>query len=82
MREVVFKDWKFEVDFELTQRAYEKQSIGSSDDCVCDNCENFRLQRETIFPEEIKALFEKLGIDFRKEVEVNGYGEIEKGIRK
>lgn len=82
MREVVFRNWKFEVDSELTRKTYEKELKGSSDDCVCEYCENYRLQRENVFPQEAKVLFEDLGIDYRKEVEVSEYGDIEKGLPK
>ncbi len=60
MREIVFRNWKFEVDSELTRKSYEMKLKGSADDCICEYCKNFREQRESVFPREIKTLFNKL----------------------
>ncbi len=80
MREVVFRNWKFEVDSELTRKSFANESNGASDTCNCDYCKNFREQRESIFPEEIRILFIELGIDFRKEGDATEICKLENGL--
>ncbi len=80
MREVVFRDWKFEVDSELTRKSYEMILKGSANDCICEYCKNFREQRERIFPEELKKFFKELSIDLNKEEEVSEYDKLENGL--
>jgi len=80
MREVVFRSWKFEVGSELTQKSYQMKSNGSADECVCEYCKNFREQRDSIFPEEIKNLLKELSIDLNKEEEISEYVKLENGL--
>jgi hypothetical protein len=82
MRKIAFKSWIFEVDSELTQKAYAMKSIGSADECSCEYCENYRNQRKSVFPEEIHNLFAELGIDYKKEDEVSEYVKLENGLHK
>lgn len=80
MREVIFRDWRFEVDSELTPKSFANELNGSSDTCSCEYCKNFREQRENAFPEEIRILFENLGIDYKKEEEVSEVYQLENGL--
>ncbi len=79
-RKVKFRNWTFEVDLDATQESFEMKSKGSADDCSCDYCKNYREQRESIFPEEVKILFQEVGIDFTKENEVSEVYEMENGL--
>ena len=65
-----FKDWTFEVDKELTEKTYNNTPNGGADTCVCNDCKNYVAYREKVFPKEILAFFNEVGIDFRKEVEI------------
>ena len=80
MRKVDFRDWIFEVDFELTKKTFEIENGGSSDTCECGYCKNFREQRELAYPKEIQTLFENLGIDLTKENEVSEVYQLENGL--
>lgn len=69
MRKVKFRDWEFEVESDLTRKTYTKAISGFSEGCDCNYCLNYYPQKDKIFPEEIKSLFEDLGIDYHKESE-------------
>ena len=73
MHKVKFRDWEFEVDSELTRKTYAKVIGGFSEGCDCKYCLNYHPQKDKIFPEEIKILFENLGIDCHKESECVNY---------
>ncbi len=73
MTKIVFKDWKFEVDKNLTEYNYENLKFGGADSCDCKDCKNYVQYRENIFPEEVKLLFNSLGIDYKKDVEILSY---------
>lgn len=78
---VTFRDWEFEVDRELTQQTYESVSIGGADGCGCSDCENYAAYRDNVFSEEVKQLFNDLGIDYRKEVEITSWYILPDGLR-
>lgn len=80
MRKVKFRNWEFEVDLELTRKSFANKLNGSSDTCSCDYCKNFREQRESIFPKEIRILFEDLGVNFRKEEYLCEIDQLENGL--
>ncbi|MEJ7862227.1 MAG: hypothetical protein WKF90_11415 [Pyrinomonadaceae bacterium] len=80
MRKVKFRNWEFEVDLELTRKSFANKLNGSSDTCSCDCCKNFREQRESIFPKEIRILFEDLGVNFRKEEYLCEIDQLENGL--
>jgi hypothetical protein len=70
MNKIKFKNWVFDIDPLSTKNVYENIKNGGSDNCSCSYCKNYRIQKDKAFPQEILTLFEKLGIDYRKEVEV------------
>lgn len=75
-----FRSWTFQVDRESTIETY-AQVIGSgADTCLCCNCKNYVAFRNDVFPYEIKKLFEGLGIDYRKEVEIISFSKLENGL--
>ncbi len=66
---IKYKNWKLIVDREATIAAYQKMT-SQPEGCTCTPCENYLDNREQIYPNEIKKLFNQLGIDYRKESEV------------
>lgn len=77
---VKFRDWVFEVDQQLTKQAYQKVSGSSADTCVCDDCKNYVVCRDNVFPAEIKRLFNDLGIDYNKEAEITAWEKLPNGL--
>jgi hypothetical protein len=67
---VKYKEWVFEVDKNATEENYRNVSLGGADVCLCGNCKNYAAYRDKVFPLEILSLFNDLGIDYRKEVEI------------
>jgi hypothetical protein len=68
---ITYRNWEIEVDRKLTKKAYSKLKISSSDGCGCAHCPNYSENIEIIFPAEIENLFNALGIDKRKELEIS-----------
>jgi hypothetical protein len=79
---VKYKDWEFEVDIPLTQQAYSNFPFGGADTCSCADCKNYAANRETVFPAEIIQLFNELGIDYRKEIEIWSIQKLENGLHQ
>jgi hypothetical protein len=77
---VTFRDWQFEVDRELTAATYDKVSKSGAESCGCNDCKNYITYRDKVFPDDIKALFNDLGIDYRKEVEATHYSVLDNGL--
>jgi hypothetical protein len=77
---VNYRDWEFEVDLELTRLTYQSVSVSGAERCVCNNCKNYVVYRDKVFPDEIKRLFDDLGIDYKKEVEVSSFGTDVNGL--
>jgi hypothetical protein len=67
---VTFGDWTLTVDYEVTKATYTSVVNGSAEDCKCGDCMNYIAHRDKVFPDEIKLLFDQLGVDYRKESEV------------
>jgi len=74
-----FREWAFEVDRQITQNVYQAVDKGGAQTCGCTYCLNFLLQQESVYPPEVVAFFEAVGMDYHKEAEVVEYGEVEKG---
>ena len=77
---IQFRDWELTVDKELTKQAYTKARNGGAETCSCDECKNFINYRDKVYPLEIKNLFNDLGIDFRKECEVEHAEKLNNGL--
>jgi len=78
--QVSFQDWEVFAVKELTAQTYLELEHSSTESCGCDYCKNFIEQRERIFPDEIKELFSKLGIDYKKEIEISEFAKLENGL--
>lgn len=63
-------NWLVEVDREATLEVYRELSSGAKM-CGCQGCRNFVRSRDRVFPKEFLDILEKLGIDYKKEVEVS-----------
>ncbi|MBX2965654.1 MAG: hypothetical protein KF845_05870 [Cyclobacteriaceae bacterium] len=66
---IKYKNWKLIVDREATIATYQKMT-SQPEGCTCTPCENYLDNREQVYPNEVKKLFNRLGIDYRKESEV------------
>jgi hypothetical protein len=75
-----FRDWVFEVDRELTKQTYAKVPGSVADSCECNDCKNYVAYRDKVFPDEIKQLFNDLGVDYKKEVEVTYFEILQNGL--
>src|SRR5688572_1813859 len=71
MSVIPYRDWILTVDSALTRATYARVKNGSADGCECFDCKNYVLTRDNAFPPETKALFEQVGIDYKKENEVS-----------
>lgn len=63
-------DTLVEYDAAATREAYAKDE-GGINSCNCEYCANYRLVREKIYPPDFRELLSELGIDYRKEVELD-----------
>jgi hypothetical protein len=70
MDSIRFNRWNLDIDIEATRRAYKISSAGAADICACDGCRNFAIQREYIFPPIVREFFDRVGIDYCREIEV------------
>jgi hypothetical protein len=62
--------WQFTCDVAATVQAYRRTPRGGSDTCSCNTCRNFSAARMRVYPPDLIALLESLGIDPRKDGEV------------
>ena len=77
---VVFGPWTVKSYTETTRRRYRSITESGSERCQCDNCENFAQARDQMYPPEVLAFFDSVGIDLRKESEVHYYGRTAAGL--
>ena len=78
-KEITYKEWTFEVEFQRTKEVYDNVEMGSPEGCECNDCKNFSANRENIYPTEIKKLLEQFGVDYKKESEICHYCKLENG---
>lgn len=72
--------WRIWHDAGLTKKTYVQVAVGSAERCGCTECANFAVARERAFPKKALQLFEKLGIDYKKEAEVYYKAPLEPGL--
>ena len=77
---VKYREWEFEIDRNLTQQTYENVLVSGADSCVCNDCKNYTAYRDKVFPDEIRRLFDDLGIDYKKEVEIISFETLPNGL--
>jgi hypothetical protein len=79
VKEIRFGRWELEADPEATSEAYANVPKSGPEECSCEPCKNFIAARERVYPAEVLALFEKLGIPFDREAEVYHMARMESG---
>jgi len=80
MEAIAFGRWQISCDPSETRRAYQAVITGSPDVCDCCFCRNLVAAKKWVYPAEALALFDRLGIDARKEVETCHHGRLESGL--
>lgn len=80
MEAVKFRRWTVYADVIATREAFSLVQKGGSEECSCAYCRNFLAIRHQVYPAEILALFEQLGVDSRKEVEVEYLTRLDSGL--
>jgi hypothetical protein len=70
---IKYKDWDLTFDNEATRSAYDNLEKGSAEGCNCNDCKNFADNRDKVYQDEVKMLFDQLGIDYKKETEISHY---------
>ena len=82
LTKVKYRDWEFEVDRELTRKTYESVLVSGTESCSCNDFKNYISYRDKVFSNEIKLLFEALGIDYKKEVEITSFENLSDGLHR
>ena len=77
MEAIRFGRWELVADPEATKGAYVNVPKGGPEECPCEPCKNFIAARKRIYPAEVLALFDKLGISFSREAEVYHMGRLQ-----
>jgi hypothetical protein len=72
---IKYRNWVLEVESEQTRALYKNANVWGAENCGCGTCLHFTSLRNEIYPDEVRGLFEKLGIDINKEVEVCDFGD-------
>ncbi len=70
MPPIRFGRWEIECDPEATRKAYALVLRSGPEECGCAPCRNFMAARAQVYPAEVLALFEKLGVSPDREVEI------------
>ena len=70
MTQITYRDWIFDCNVEVTRKAYETILAGGAETCECTGCKNFLAQRDAVFPDEVLALFNELGINYKRDAEI------------
>ncbi len=74
-----YRDWVLEVERAQTETLYKGVSLSGSESCDCGNCKHFLSIKHFLYPDEVKGLFDNLGMDINKEFEVCDFGDEESG---
>lgn len=77
---VIYRDWEFDIDRKLTRQTYDNVLVSGAESCMCNDCKNYVAYRDKVFSDEIRELFENLGIDYKKEVEITSFETLPNGL--
>ena len=80
MKDITIGPWQISYDRQATKAAYKEIKIGGSEDCDCTHCRNFLMLRDKLYPKAAMDIFNNLGIDFKKEVEVFHLAKTQDGL--
>jgi hypothetical protein len=76
VRTITFGPWEIQADVDATQLCYRQIEEAPFQGCDCAPCRNFALVEDGAYPQEIRALFRELGIDWRKPFELSHYSKV------
>ena len=79
MDEIIVGDQTILFDRDATVAIYSSTETGGLLGCGCLSCQNFAVQRGSIYPPSFVAMLERLGIDPSKEGEAFEYGPTSDG---
>ena len=65
--------WQVDVDVDQTRI----ESAVADDRCTCNECRNYYLPIDSVFPGEFLEVVGKMGIDYRNETRLSNYGKFE-----
>jgi len=77
MTTIVVYPWKVSYEYEATRNLYSGTEGGEADRCECAYCRRFRNVRDEVYPQNVRTILERMGIDYRKESEVYQICEVE-----
>jgi hypothetical protein len=80
METLSIEPWLLKHDKHATALAYAQIQSGAAEGCACDYCLNFVAARENIYPLEVQAMLEQLGVDYKKELELFWCNKEETGL--
>lgn len=76
---IIIGPWTLLPHVDATRAAYAQVDHGGAEDCRCEPCANWMAVRERAFPADVRALFTRLGVDWRKEAEAAHTCRVEGG---
>ena len=79
MESVRFGRWQISCDAESARKAYASVATGGPEECGCETCLNFVAARAQTYPAQVLAVFKKLGISAKREVEVYHMARLSSG---
>jgi hypothetical protein len=71
---VRYRDWVFEVDRAANEVLYKEVETPGTQSCACEDCQYFESIADELYPDDVKQLFKKLGIDIKKNFDVSSFG--------
>ena len=80
MKQYEMHPWVIHYDDKLTKNIYSKIEKGGPETCGCEHCLNFIANRDQLYPNTVKEIFNILGIDYTKEEEVYHYARMKNGL--
>ena len=80
MTQIAYRDWIFDCDVEATHARYETLSAGGAESCHCAGCQNFLAQQESVCPAEVLNLFDRLGVNYKRDAETYHMARLEPGL--
>lgn len=69
--------WKVTYDYKATCSLYSDAEGGEADRCNCAYCKRFRNLREEVYPQNVRTVFDRMGIAYQKESDVYQICEVE-----
>ena len=67
MATIKIHPWRVTYDYKATSDLYSGVEGGEADRCDCAYCQRFRNLREEVYPQNVRTVFERMGIDYQKE---------------